>query len=236
MSINSTTGLVTWNNLGLSTTGTWQAQVMVKDGKANTPVDFLLKIVSGTPPQFVSPPTPDDGTAFALKIGESIGFNVKASDTDAGDTVSLNHAGLPSGASFPIPAPANPVESTFTWTPAEADAGTINIVCFTATDNKERAVQTWFGFFYFTNAKTAFIVGQARGVVLLASAKHNVSVAIYTPLQVKIAVTGYGRAEKAQIGQMVKVLLRLREIPKPDDVTDALAVALTHAFSKQFIQ
>lgn len=90
--------------------------------------------------------------------------------------------------------------------------------------------------FFNTNAKTAFIVGQARGVVLLASAKHNVSVAIYTPLQVKIAVTGYGRAEKAQIGQMVKVLLRLREIPKPDDVTDALAVALTHAFSKQFIQ
>ena len=88
--------------------------------------------------------------------------------------------------------------------------------------------------FFNTNAKTAFIVGQARGVVLLAAAEKNVSVVIYTPLQVKIAVSGYGRAEKAQVGQMVKVLLKLKEIPKPDDVTDALAVALTHAFSRKF--
>ena len=56
----------------------------------------------------------------------------------------------------------------------------------------------------------------------------------YTPLQVKMAITGYGRAEKSQIGQMVKVLLKLKEIPKPDDVTDALAVALTHAFTNKF--
>ena len=88
--------------------------------------------------------------------------------------------------------------------------------------------------FFNTNAKTAFIVGQARGVVLLAAAEKNVSVTTYTPLQVKIAVTGYGRAEKNQIGQMVKVLLKLKEIPKPDDVADALAVALTHAFSIKF--
>lgn len=88
--------------------------------------------------------------------------------------------------------------------------------------------------FFNTNAKTAFIVGQARGVVLLASAKQNVAVAIYTPLQVKMAVTGYGRAEKDQIGQMVKTLLKLKKIPKPDDVSDALAVALTHAFSRKF--
>jgi len=90
--------------------------------------------------------------------------------------------------------------------------------------------------FFNTNAKTAFIVGQARGVVLLAASEKDLPVAIYTPLQVKIAVTGYGRAEKAQIGQMVKVLLKLKEIPKPDDVSDALAVALTHAFSKNFKQ
>lgn len=88
--------------------------------------------------------------------------------------------------------------------------------------------------FFNTNAKTAFIVGQARGVVLLAAAENSIPVAIYTPLQVKIAVSGYGRAEKAQIGQMVKVLLKLKEIPKPDDVTDALAVALTHAFTNKF--
>lgn len=87
--------------------------------------------------------------------------------------------------------------------------------------------------FFNTNAKTAFIVGQARGVILLAAAQKNLDIAIYTPLQVKIAVTGYGRAEKAQIGQMVKTLLKLNEIPKPDDTADALAVALTHAFSQK---
>ncbi len=85
--------------------------------------------------------------------------------------------------------------------------------------------------FFNTNAKTAFVVGQARGVVLLAGAEKNLSVSIYTPLQVKIALTGYGRAEKSQVGQMVKVLLKLPSIPKPDDTADALAVALTHAFS-----
>jgi crossover junction endodeoxyribonuclease RuvC len=85
--------------------------------------------------------------------------------------------------------------------------------------------------FFNTNAKTAFIVGQARGVVLLLAAQHNLSVGIYTPLQVKIALTGYGRAGKSQIGQMVKILLHLNKIPKPDDTTDALAIALTHAFT-----
>lgn len=84
--------------------------------------------------------------------------------------------------------------------------------------------------FFNTNAKTALIVGQARGVLLLAAAQHTISLAVYTPLQVKIAVTGYGRAEKKQVGQMVKILLSLKEIPKPDDTADALAIALTHAF------
>lgn len=85
--------------------------------------------------------------------------------------------------------------------------------------------------FFNTNAKTAMIVGQARGVVLLSAAQKKIPVAIYTPLQVKIALTGYGRAEKSQVGQMVKILLKLDKIPKPDDTADALAIALTHAFS-----
>ncbi len=85
--------------------------------------------------------------------------------------------------------------------------------------------------FFNTNSKTAFIVGQARGVILLSAAKNKIPVAIYTPLQVKMAVTGYGRADKNQIGQMVKVILKLEKIPKMDDTSDALAVALTHAFS-----
>lgn len=83
--------------------------------------------------------------------------------------------------------------------------------------------------FFNTNAKTALIVGQARGVVLLAIAQRGITPAIYTPLQVKIAVTGYGRAEKTQVGHMIKTILGLSVIPKPDDVADALAIAITHA-------
>ncbi|MBU2632326.1 crossover junction endodeoxyribonuclease RuvC [Patescibacteria group bacterium] len=85
--------------------------------------------------------------------------------------------------------------------------------------------------FFNTNVKTAFLVGQARGVILLACAESNIPSSIYTPLQVKQAVSGYGRAGKEQVGRMVKVLLKLEVIPKPDDVTDALAVAITHAFT-----
>lgn len=85
--------------------------------------------------------------------------------------------------------------------------------------------------FFGKNVKTAFAVGQARGVILLAASQTSLPIGIYTPLQVKIALTGYGQAEKTQVGQMVKLLLKLEKIPKPDDTADALAVALTHAFS-----
>lgn len=87
--------------------------------------------------------------------------------------------------------------------------------------------------FFGTNSKTAFLVGQARGVVIFIAAKYKLPVSIYTPLQVKMALTGYGRAEKAQIAQMVKVILGLEKMPKLDDTTDALAIALTHAFSSK---
>ncbi|MGI8419181.1 MAG: crossover junction endodeoxyribonuclease RuvC [Candidatus Levyibacteriota bacterium] len=85
--------------------------------------------------------------------------------------------------------------------------------------------------FFNTNTKTALVVGQARGVAFLAAAERDIPISVYTPLQVKIAVTGYGRGEKKQIGHMVKTLLHLDIIPKPDDTTDALAIAITHAFS-----
>ncbi len=85
--------------------------------------------------------------------------------------------------------------------------------------------------FFNTNAKTAFMVGQARGVILLAGSQNNLPIHVYTPLQVKMAVTGYGRAEKDQIGKMVKVILKLDQIPKLDDTADALAVAIAHSFS-----
>ncbi len=85
--------------------------------------------------------------------------------------------------------------------------------------------------FFGSNSKTALVVGQARGVILLSAGENKIPTAVYTPLQVKMAITGYGRADKNQIAQMVKILLKLKELPKIDDTTDALAIALTHAFS-----
>jgi len=80
--------------------------------------------------------------------------------------------------------------------------------------------------FFNKNARSALAVGQARGAVIVAAAQAGVRVTEYTPLQVKQAVTGYGRAGKDQVGRMVKVLLGLDRLPRPDDVTDALAVAI----------
>ena len=85
--------------------------------------------------------------------------------------------------------------------------------------------------YFNTNEKTAINVSQARGVIILACVKCGVKVHEYTPLQVKMSVVGYGRAEKGQIQQMVKMLLNLNAIPKPDDAADALAVAICHAHS-----
>ncbi|MHB1314742.1 MAG: crossover junction endodeoxyribonuclease RuvC [Christensenellales bacterium] len=86
--------------------------------------------------------------------------------------------------------------------------------------------------FFNSNAKTAISVGHARGVALLAAAQYNEDKLYeFTPLQVKQAVAGYGRADKNQIQQMVKTLLHLKEIPKPDDAADALAVAICCAHS-----
>lgn len=81
------------------------------------------------------------------------------------------------------------------------------------------------------NVKTAIRVGQARGVILLAGAQSNIKVAEYTPLQVKQAVVGYGNASKTQVQQMVRALLNLEEIPRPDDAADALAVSICHGNS-----
>lgn len=80
--------------------------------------------------------------------------------------------------------------------------------------------------YFFKNLKTAFPVSQAKGVILLAAAKNNIKVLEITPLQVKMGVVGYGRADKKQVQKMVQVLLNLKEIPKPDDAADALAIAV----------
>jgi crossover junction endodeoxyribonuclease RuvC len=85
--------------------------------------------------------------------------------------------------------------------------------------------------FFNRNAQTAFAVGQARGVVLLAAAEHGLPVFEYGPHEVKVAVTGYGRADKGQVQRMVQMVLGMPKLPKPDDAADALAVAicLAHA-------
>jgi len=87
--------------------------------------------------------------------------------------------------------------------------------------------------FFNTNAKTALIVGQARGAIIVTAVNLGLEIYSYTPLQIKSALTGYGRAEKSQMGKMVKMLLALESIPKPDDTVDALACALACAFSQK---
>ncbi|MEX2144964.1 MAG: crossover junction endodeoxyribonuclease RuvC [Candidatus Spechtbacterales bacterium] len=90
--------------------------------------------------------------------------------------------------------------------------------------------------FYFKNQKTVIHVSQARGVALLIAAQRAKEYFSFTPLQIKQAVTGYGRADKKQVQTMVKTLLRLDEVPKPDDAADALAVAICCANSLNVLQ
>ncbi|MEN1759221.1 crossover junction endodeoxyribonuclease RuvC [Anoxynatronum sibiricum] len=90
--------------------------------------------------------------------------------------------------------------------------------------------------FFNTNAKSALLVGQARGVVVVTAAAASLPVYEYTPLQVKQGIAGYGRAEKKQVQHMTKTLLNLKEIPRPDDAADALAIAVCHAHTGHFKQ
>lgn len=87
--------------------------------------------------------------------------------------------------------------------------------------------------FFNTNQKTAIQVGQARGVLLQCCASHGIIPVEYTPLQVKQAVVGYGRAEKRQVMEMTRAILKLAKIPRPDDAADALALAICHAHSRK---
>lgn len=86
--------------------------------------------------------------------------------------------------------------------------------------------------FFNTNAKTAFMVGEARGVIKICSLLNNIPLIEFTPLQIKSCIVGYGRADKNQVQQMIKVLLKLDKIPKPDDAADAAATALTYCYYK----
>ena len=88
--------------------------------------------------------------------------------------------------------------------------------------------------FFARNVTTALAVGQARGVVLLAAAQHGMPVFEYKPAEVKQAISGYGNADKGQMQEMVRILLGMDEIPRPDDAADALAVALCHVQSSRW--
>lgn len=90
--------------------------------------------------------------------------------------------------------------------------------------------------FYFKNQKTVITVAQARGVIVEKCASHNLEIASYTPLQIKQSLTGYGRADKKQMQDMVTKTLQLPAIPQPDDTADALAVAICHKNSYLFAQ
>ena len=85
--------------------------------------------------------------------------------------------------------------------------------------------------FFNRNVTTAIGVGEARGVAMLACANHDIPVFEYTPMEIKVALTGYGKAEKKQMQMMVKTILNLNEVPKPDDTADAVAAAICHAHS-----
>ena len=88
--------------------------------------------------------------------------------------------------------------------------------------------------FFNNNAKTAINVAQARGVILITARINKLDIFKYTPLQIKQAVTGYGRADKIQVQRMVKMILNTEKLPKLDDITDSMAIAICHAHSSKF--
>ncbi|MEA3453133.1 MAG: crossover junction endodeoxyribonuclease RuvC [Patescibacteria group bacterium] len=84
--------------------------------------------------------------------------------------------------------------------------------------------------FFFKNAKTLIPVSQSKGIILLAAAKKGIPVHEFTPLQVKMNIVGYGRADKKQVQEMIKILLNLKDIPRPDDAADALGLAISYSY------
>lgn len=114
----------------------------------------------------------------------------------------------------------------------EDDAVRLQIIFEELTDiivNSNPKVMAVEKLFFARNVTTAMTVAQARGVVLLCGKQAGLELFEYTPLQIKQAITGYGKADKKQVQEMVRVLLKLKEVPKPDDAADALAAALTHS-------
>ena len=100
--------------------------------------------------------------------------------------------------------------------------------------NTKPAIMSVEKLFFMRNVTTAMTVAQARGVVLLCGQQAGLELVEYTPLQIKQTLTGYGRADKRQIQEMVQVILKLKSVPEPDDCADALAAAITHATALRY--
>jgi cysteine-rich repeat protein/parallel beta-helix repeat protein len=156
-SINSASGVYTWNTSGAQVGGAtsntyYSTQVTVEDRdamnnvKSKIAVDFLIQLVdqgAGVPPVFDHPPTPACGSTINVGPGDTASFTVQASDSDFGQTVTLNAVGLPSGATLTpaLPTTANPVSSAFSWTTGGGDSGTTHVITFTATDTALQQAQ-----------------------------------------------------------------------------------------------
>jgi|GEM_PF-6711751 len=145
LSINGATGQMTFNTVGKSIGQLYTTQIMISDGTIEVPLDFIIRIsgVVGTPPYFVYPPTPPNGTVFTVNAGQTSTFTLQAADNDAGNTVTLSVAGAPVGSTFtpPLPASGNPVSSTFSWVTTAANIGTY-VLNFNAQDNTLQSAST----------------------------------------------------------------------------------------------
>ena len=136
--------------------------------------------------------------------------------------------GLVSGDGRDLRAISHGVVRTPAHTPISERLATIHEEISLLLDEYHPDVAAVEELFFCKNVRTAMMVGEARGVLLLALAQGGLEVAEYTPLQIKEGITGYGGAEKKQVQEMVRILLRLDEVPRPDDAADALAVAICH--------
>jgi hypothetical protein len=145
LSINGSTGQMTFNTVGKSIGELYSTQVMITDGRAEVPLDFIIRIsgVVGTPPFFVYPPTPPDGTVFTVNAGQTSSFTLQAADNDAGNNVTLSVAGAPVGFTFTprLPTRDNPVSSVFSWTTTPANIGSY-VLSFNAQDNTLQSAST----------------------------------------------------------------------------------------------
>ena len=139
-------------------------------------------------------------------------------DTDGGDCVFVCCGAIRSKPSDPI---AQRLKSIYN--------GIVEII-----NESQPEAAAFESLFYATNVQSALKLGHVRGVSMFAAAEANLPVYEYSPLEVKSAVTGYGRAEKSQVQQMVRALLRLNALPQPYDASDALAVAICHVHTNRF--